>query len=53
MEFIAIELGAIIGLLAVISWDIGRIKNHLKGEELVKVHHYQSLFFVDTVLIEN
>jgi len=33
MDFIASELGAIIGLLALIAWELGSIKKHLKGDD--------------------
>ena len=33
MDFVAIELGVIIAILAVISWDLGSIKRHLKGDD--------------------
>jgi hypothetical protein len=33
MNFIATELGVIIGLLFVIAWELGIIKSHVKGDD--------------------
>ena len=33
MDMIASELGAIIGLLALIAWELGSIKKHLRNED--------------------
>jgi hypothetical protein len=33
MDIIAGELGAIIVILLMIGWDLGRIRKHLKGKD--------------------